>query len=126
MKARRKSKSPFKEVVHHLEKLTDAEKQRLMQDARRAIEERQKDEEDRHARRGKYDPKNIVLGTCRLCSGDLVEKVNARQLGDIKYGAKIRIAYVSDGFYCKRCGVRLEFIPSDEFEKVSLDEVELF
>lgn len=57
-----------------------------------------------------------VLGECRVCKGGIVEKTFIRfdsMTGPpiIGPGSRQQFKKVSDGYYCKKCGIKYEFVP---------------
>jgi len=58
----------------------------------------------------------VFEGACRVCHGDLVEKIvhefnPASGPAIIGPGSKGQFRDVSRGFYCKQCGLKYEFVP---------------
>lgn len=58
-------------------------------------------------------------GTCVFCGGEVVEKITNvfdSMFGPPIFGPASRNQYieVSEGFHCKRCGLKYEFVPQDK------------
>lgn len=97
---------------------TDPEEAKRIRDAfwekaHKEIEEARKDEEDKKNRTGKYDPINIALGKCKVCQGDIVERLKWHYHGEIRYGGPSNASRVRDCLFCKGCGIVYAFVPKD-------------
>lgn len=73
--------------------------------------EAKQDEKDRKLKVGKYDPKNIHLGTCRSCEGSIVERIKYKDSNPGLIGPGNRIP-IHDCYYCKSCGLMYAFVPA--------------
>ena len=64
----------------------------------------------------------LYQGACKVCGGDVTEKI-VREFNPmtgppiIGPGSRQQYSYVSKGLYCKRCGIRYEFVPEEDQEK---------
>ncbi len=57
-------------------------------------------------------------GKCKACGGPIVEKIESeptmsKELIPIGPGSAKYFRQVSKGFYCKKCGIKYEFIIED-------------
>jgi hypothetical protein len=57
----------------------------------------------------------IYKGACRVCKGDIVENIELKYVptpGSPVIGPRSgsNYQYVSDGFYCKSCGLKYKFV----------------
>lgn len=52
-------------------------------------------------------------GTCRVCFGEVIEKIVSVFVGEPIYGPRSRdqTSKRRDGYYCTECGIRYEFPP---------------
>jgi hypothetical protein len=55
------------------------------------------------------EPK-LYKKACRVCHGDITEELVLR-IGSSLMGSKTQSYYVNEGYYCKSCGIKYEFIP---------------
>lgn len=118
----KKKKLTFLEKA--VKRLQAEDAKNLTENMRKAMEDFKKDESDKMFLEGKYDPRNIVKGKCAYCQGDVVEKVVLKVRGEIRLGGKSSHYHSHDGFYCKQCGLKFEFI-REEYTEVDDAEVEI-
>lgn len=79
--------------------------EQLREEHWKEVELKCRDDEDKKNRVGKYDPENIPLGRCRICNGDVVERLKWKQNGEMRIGGPSNSYRVRDCFYCKTCGI---------------------
>lgn len=58
--------------------------------------------------------KNIALGECKVCSGEIVE--STRKVASIPdlYGPSNSYIVAHENFHCKNCGILYFFVPKKE------------
>lgn len=78
--------------------------------------EREADEKAKRNRTGKYDPINVPLGKCRVCDGDIVEKLVWKSTGEMRIGGPSNSYRARDTLLCKRCGIKYAFVPGQKVE----------
>lgn len=109
-----KGKSPLEGLAETLKNMTPEEHEEMRARVKKAMEERDQDEEDRQNQTGKYAPPK---GVCVVCSGEVVAKVTREYRGDpmhqiIGPGGRNQMSSVHHGWHCVSCGLRYEFIPT--------------
>lgn len=75
---------------------------------------RQADEKDKKNRTGKYDPINIKLTNCRICSGDVVQRLRWSRSCNPRIGGPSDSHRVHDCYFCKSCGIQYAFVAKQE------------
>ena len=103
---------PLEVALGYLNNMSDEEWERARIATLEARKAREQDEREKRTRTGKYDPKNILLGKCRVCTdGDVVEKLKQRESHPGLIGRGNTLYWVHDYYYCKSCGLMYAFPP---------------
>ena len=69
------------------------------------------DQKAKRNRTGKYDPINIPLGKCRVCDGDIVERLKWESSGEMRIGGPSNSFRTRDTLLCNGCGIKYAFVP---------------
>lgn len=116
-----KLKNTIEPLSIALKKMTPKELKKWRENLQSDVKDHLRDESDKKALSGKYDPQNIVLGACRVCPGDIVQKVTRTLMHPDRIGGHNESVAQHSHFYCKSCGIMYEFVPPTKTQPQNFD-----